>query len=60
MVTEKEGFIPKKATTDHPLYIEFGLSHLIWDNFKRELLRSSFNGTEDLIRLGIVKTDLHF
>lgn len=55
MVTEKDGFIPKKATADHPLYIEFGLSHLIWGNFKRELLRSSFNGTEDLIRLGIVK-----
>lgn len=55
MVTEKDGFIPKKATSDHPLYIEFGLSHLIWGNFKRELLRSSFNGTEELIRLGIVK-----
>ncbi len=55
MVTEKDGFIPKKATADHPLYIEYGLSHLIWSNFKRELLRSSFNGREDLIRLGIIK-----
>ena len=55
MVTEKDGFIPKKATAEHPLYIEYGLSHLIWKNFKRELLRSSFNETEAVIRLGIVK-----
>lgn len=55
MITEEDGFIPKKSTTDHPQYIEYGLSRLIWLNFKRSLLRSSFNGHEGLIRLGIVK-----
>ena len=54
MVTEKEGFIPKRSTAAHPIFIEYGLSRLIWMNFKRPLLRSSFNGSETLIRLGIV------
>ena len=55
MVTERDGFIPKKTTADHPFYIEYGLSHMIWNNFKRNLMRSSFNGTESVIRLGVVK-----
>ena len=55
MVTERDGFIPKKATADHPLYIEYGLSHMIWNNFKRDLMRASFNGSENIVRLGIVK-----
>ena len=55
MVTEEDGFIPKKSSADHPLYIEYGLSHLIWLNFKRDLFRSSFNSSEAFIRLGIVK-----
>ena len=54
MVTEKDGFIPKRSTAAHPIFIEYGLSRLIWINFKRTLLRSSFNGSENLIRLGIV------
>lgn len=54
MVTEKDGFIPKRSTAAHPIFIEYGLSRLIWINFKRALLRSSFNGSETLIRLGIV------
>ena len=55
MVTEKDGFIPKKVTSDHPVFLEYALSNLIWRNFKRALIRSSFNGNEDLVRLGIVK-----
>lgn len=55
MVTEKDGFIPKKSSSDHPLYIEYGLSRLIWMNFKRDLLRSSFNGTTAVVKLGIIK-----
>ena len=54
MVTEKDGFIPKRSTAAHPIFIEYGLSRLIWINFKRTLLRSSYNGSENLIRLGIV------
>ena len=54
MVTEKDGFIPKRTTAAHPVYIEYGLSKLIWKNFKRALLRSSFNGNETLVRLGII------
>ena len=55
MVTEKDGFIPKKVASDHPVFLEYALSNLIWRNFKRALIRSSFNGNEDLVRLGIVK-----
>ena len=54
MVTEKDGFIPKRTTAANPVYIEYGLSKLIWKNFKRALLRSSFNGNETLVRLGII------
>lgn len=54
MITEDRGFIPKKSTSSHPVYIEYGLSHLIWKNFKRLLIRSSFNGDEHVVRLGII------
>lgn len=55
MITEKDGFLPKKTTSDHPIYIEYALSSLIWQNFKRELILSSFNGQEDFVRVAIVK-----
>lgn len=54
MITEDKGFLPKKSTSDNPTYIEYGLSHLIWKNFKRALIRSSFNGDEYVVRLGII------
>lgn len=53
MITEK-GFIPKKSVSEHPSYIEFGLSHFIWSNFKRDLIRSTFNGSEYVARMGVV------
>lgn len=55
MVTQKDGFIPKKSTSSHPSYIEYGLSHLIWCSFRRELCRSSFNGDDIFVRLAIIK-----
>ena len=55
MITEEDGFIPKKAVADHPVYIEYALSRFIWLNFKRDLLRSSFQGQEGFIRLGVVE-----
>ena len=55
MITEKDGFIPKKTVSNNPSYIEYGVSRLIWMNFKRELVRSSFMGDEIIVRISIVK-----
>lgn len=55
MITEEDGFIPKKTVTDHPNYIEYGLSHFIWLNFRRDLQRASYQSLEGLLRLGVVK-----
>lgn len=55
MITEKDGFIPKKSVSANPSYIEYGLSHLIWTNFKRALVRSTFSGDEGVVRLGIIQ-----
>ena len=54
MITEADGFIPKKSVSSHPSYIEYGLSHVIWKNFKRTLVRSTFTGDEAVVRLGII------
>lgn len=58
MITEKDGFIPKKSedqqTSHSSYYLEYGLSHFIMANFKRDLMRSSYNATEDLIIFGII------
>lgn len=56
MITEKEGFIPKKSSvSDTPsLFLEYGLSHFIMTNFKRELVRSTYNGDPDVVVFGII------
>jgi hypothetical protein len=54
MITEADGFIPKKSVSSHPSYIEYGLSHFIWLNFKRALVRSTYTGDETIVRLGII------
>ena len=54
MITEKDGFIPKVSVPEHPRYIEYGLSHFLLRNFKRDLQRASFGGLEEIIYLGIV------
>ena len=55
MITETDGFIPKKTVSKNPTYIEYGVSHLIWSNFRRDLSRSTFTGDDVLVRIGIVK-----
>ena len=57
MITEKDGFIPKKSDKlDSADLVEYGLSSLIFLNFKRDLQRSVFNGDKKLnrTRLAIV------
>ena len=54
MITEKDGFIPKISMPEHPRYIEYGLSHFLLRNFKRDLQRASFGGLENFVYLGIV------
>ena len=44
MITEEDGFIPKKSVSDTASFsIEYGLSHFIISNFRRDLQRSVFN-----------------
>ena len=54
MITEKDGFIPKKISSLSGQYLEYGLSHFLFTNFKRDLQRSTFNGSEEIVMLGIV------
>ncbi len=55
MITEKDGFVPKKSISDYQTHsIEYGLSHFIITNFKRDLQRSSYNSNMDVITLGII------
>jgi hypothetical protein len=54
MITEKDGFIPKRSGSLSGQYLEFGLSHFIMANFKRDLERCTFGGSEDIVLLGIV------
>ncbi len=49
-----DGFIPKSVVSKHPVYVEYGLSHFIISNFKRDLIRCSFQANEDIVYLGIV------
>ena len=49
-----DGFIPKSIVSKSPLFVEYGLSHFIFTNFKRELVRSSYKPHEYTILLGIV------
>lgn len=59
MVYKDKGFIPKTSKADintinNPLYLEYGLSKFIMLNFKRDLRRASYDGNEDIIKLGII------
>ena len=59
MITEKDGFIPKK--TDKPAQpvpsrsLEYGLSHFILSNFKRDLMRSVYEASEVAILFGMIQ-----
>ena len=54
MVTEKEGFIPKK-NSPYPERLEYGLSHVIWKNYATELKRRSFVGDKDAAKLAVIQ-----
>ena len=40
---------------EHPVYVDFGLSHFIISSVKRDLIRSSFRATDDTVYLGVVQ-----
>lgn len=52
-ITENDGFIPKQIPHSNN-FIEFGLSHFIISNFKRELLRCTYDNSLDYVVLGII------
>ena len=54
MITEKEGFIPKRADAPNPVYLEYGLSKVIRANFRREVMRHTCNFTDEIFWLGII------
>ena len=55
MITEDKGFIPKgHSVSSKRQYIEYGLSHFIMKNFKRDLARSLNSGSEEMVILGII------
>lgn len=53
MITEKDGFIPKRSD-DKQKYLEYGLSHMIWQNFRRDIRRSIYGAHEDETMLAII------
>lgn len=55
MITEKDGFVPKKVVPAHPEYYEYGLSHFIMLNFKRDIMRSSYSSNNDFVILAIIQ-----
>ena len=54
MVTEKEGFIPKR-TAPNPERLEYGLSHVIWKNYAADLKRRCFEGDRDIPKLAVIQ-----
>ena len=54
MITEKDGFIPKRSVTAPDAFLEYGLSHFIMANFKRDLERSSYDCSPEVLHLGII------
>lgn len=54
MITEQEGFIPKR-TSAYPERLEYGLSHVIWKNYAAELKRHIFAGGKEIARLAVIQ-----
>ena len=55
-ITKEEGFIPKSGTFDSEPYLEYGLSHLIWENLRADILHHFPSGTNSqVLRLGIIQ-----
>ena len=55
IITEKDGFIPKKTGGSAPAYIEYGFSNFLMQNFKRDITRRVYQCSEQLMELGIVQ-----
>lgn len=56
MIYKDKGFIPKTSKVNNAyVYIGYGLSYVIVNNFKRNLLRASYDKNENIINLGILK-----
>ena len=57
VIDKEKGLVSKKVNLDSS-FIEFGLSNLIFVNFKRDLIRSLFNNEKEsndyVVRLGIL------
>lgn len=54
IITEKDGFIPKKNGDEPFAYLEYGLSRFIRLNFKRDVSRHIYKCSDDLFTLGVV------
>lgn len=58
MIYEDKGFVPKandnKKNVD-PKYLEYGLSTFIINNFKRDIRRASYNGSDMIVKLAVIK-----
>ena len=56
MIYEDKGFIPKTSKTNNAyVYMGYGLSYVITNNFKRDLSRASYDKNTNIINLGILK-----
>lgn len=57
MITEKDGFIPKKSVAPSvpSRCLEYGLSHFIMANFRRDLCRSAYSSSEVIVILGVLQ-----
>lgn len=53
MITEKDGFIPKRSDAGRR-YLEYGLSHMIWQNFRRDIMRSMYGAHENETMLAVI------
>ena len=53
-ITQKDGFVSKTVVSSQPEYLEFGLSHFIMANYKRELQRTVYDANIMIIYLGII------
>lgn len=57
MITEKDGFIPKRSDAPYvsSRCLEYGLSHFIIANFKRDLCRSGYSASEMIVIFGVLQ-----
>ena len=53
VITKEDGFIPKRSDSER-IFIEYGLSHMMWCTFRRDIARRVFSQDYDLARIGII------